>query len=159
MIIELRRNQNTLVVVGQGIISFGVYMALRVILSALLEPARFTGGVVETDPFLAYIVVGIILLLFIGADMLLRLYVGRHAIREGKGQSAGNLYIVLAALMALIDLAMVVADVIGLNDHTRSYLEKIVTLISDVTIMVTTTELIVAAVRVKKLRRALAEGV
>lgn len=159
MEIELRRNQNTLVVIGRGIIAFGVYMALRVILSVLLDPTSFIGGEVVTDPVLVYIVVGVILLLFIGADMLLRLYVGRHAIREGKGQSAGNLYIVLAVLMALLDLAIIVTDVVTLKDQTSSYLEHAVTLISDGTIMVTTAELAVSAVRVRKLRRALAKGV
>lgn len=158
MEIELRRNQNTLVVIGQGVIAFGAYMVVRAILQLLLDPASFISGVAEEYLWVEYIMIAFFFVVIIGGDMLLRVYIGRRAIRDGKGRRAGTRYIVFAGLLALADIAVVIMDLTSMESYTGGLLEFAVTLIADITMGVTTVELVLAALRVRKLRQQLAEG-
>lgn len=153
----LRRNQNTLVVIGQGVIAFGAYTVVRAILQLLLDPAWFIGDVAEENLRAEYTMLALFLTVVLGGDLLLRVYIGRRAIRDGKGRQVGTRYIVFAVLLALADVAVVITDLTSKDPYTSGLLELAVTLIADITMAVTTVELVLAALRVRKLRRQLAE--
>ena len=155
----LRKNQNTLVIVGKGVIAFGVWTAVKTVLSAMLmddiENAIQGAETGEPVPALAvYAILAVILLLLLG----FRALIGRAAIAEGRGRKSGWLYLVLAGLLALTDLAALVTSIVWIEDAFKSVMDLVVTVVVELTSIVTTAELILSAIRVKRLTRLLGEG-
>ena len=155
----LRKNQNTLVIVGKGVIAFGVWTAVKTVLSAMLmddiENAIQGAETGEPVPALAvYAILAVILLLLLG----FRALIGRAAIAEGRGRKSGWLYLVLAGLLALTDLAALVTSIVWIEDAFKSVMDLVVTVVVELTSIVTTAELILSAIRVKRLTRLLGKG-
>ena len=155
----LRKNQNTLVIVGKGVIAFGVWTVVKAVLSAMLmddiEKAIQRTETGETVPVLAvYAVFAVILLLL----LWLRVSIGRAAIAEGRGRKSRWFYLVLAGLMALVDLAALIGSFVWVKDSYKTVTDLVVTVVVELTSIVTTAELVLSAIRVKRLTRLLREG-
>ena len=156
----LRKNQNTLVIVGKGVIAFGVWSAVKVVLSAMLmedfqQTLKATTDTGEPVPPLAvYATLTVMLLLLLG----FRVLIGRSAIAEGRGRKSRWLYLVLAGLLALIDLAALVGSFVWIKDSYKSVTDLVVTVVVELTSIVTRAELVLSAIRVKRLTRLLGEG-
>ena len=83
---EIRRHQNTLYVLGIGVIIFGLWTFARAFLSVVLEPVDesvFIESGIDED--LGRLSIFIILSVGYGIDILIRLWVGIKAIRAGNG--------------------------------------------------------------------------
>ncbi len=157
---KLRRNQNALVILGAGVIAFGFWSGIKTILVYFLQTdkmneiaAELGEGVGNIPPMLLlWIIVSVIL----GIDLLLRLYVGLSARAEGFGRKRGRAYLVVAALMIVFFAAAIIFSITSFSlDNYDSILDAVVTFAVDLTTMITLRELFVAAIRVKKLTRAL----
>ena len=110
--IKLRRNQNTLIIVGTGTIAFGVWSFVKTLgMTLITRPdnisgymsAMQSGGVELTDMsetamFWTTVVISGILLII---DVSARLFVGFSAISVGRGKRHSRWYIVIALLMIL----------------------------------------------------------
>ena len=160
---ELRRNRSTLVVVGMGVIAFGAWSVVKTVLMLTLRPglspAAFDTDYPYSDETLMYHIFyyGFIAL-FLLFDLLLRLFVGLNARREGLGGKKGVAYIVLACLLAAVSLVGNTAGLITIKDGVNAsvnggYGDLVMSLLVEITATVTLIELIVAAVRVKRLER------
>ncbi len=160
----LRRNENTLVIVGTGVILYGLWSVVKTLFLALQELHRqsmdssvlammqpFSPEIAKTVFFLLGVLLLVILL---AADILLRLYVGLSARAEGFGRKKkGYGYLVIAALMAVASVTTLVAAVISIPSSLDTIEDKIVTIIVELTSCITMTEMIISALKVKKLRK------
>ena len=91
-------------------------------------------------------------------DISLRLYVGLSARAEGFGRKHGRVYLVVAALMIVCFAALIVLSITFFSlDNYDSVLDAVINFAVDLTSLITLIELFVAAIRVKKLTKALAK--
>ena len=156
--IRLRKNQNTLSVIGLGVIVFGVWSVIKIVLYTALDNdgilASSLRGNLERWAF--WIMMGI----FLAADLGLRLHVGLSAMAEGRGRSPRKAYIALTFLMALVSFALFAAGMVGLwlSDSVEvSIGVSLVSSIVDATSCVLLFEMAVSAIQVKRLRKRLEE--
>ena len=155
--VRLRKNQNTLVAIGWGVIAFGIWSVIKGVLGAALNTENMTELSRQGTPALAafWVMLGIALLI----DLLLRMYVGRSAIREGKGEKKRWGYIVFALLMALTSTALTAVSVYFVaRNGTESVVQLAATMIVELTSVITLLELVFSAVKVRRLSRELKEA-
>ena len=152
--VRLRKQQNTLVVVGLGVIGFGVWSVVKGVLYAALNPG-WMRDTASGEPLSAF-AVWTVIVVYLGIVLAIRLYTGFSAISEGRGKTKRVGYIVLAILMALTSLGTVCATLF-LSRGTVSMVDALVTLIVDLTSSVLYLEMAVAGIQVKRSGRKLAE--
>ncbi|MBQ9269226.1 MAG: hypothetical protein IJ206_06855 [Oscillospiraceae bacterium] len=156
--IRLRKNQNTLSVIGLGVIVFGVWSVIKIVLYTALDNDGLVASSLRgnLDRWVFWIMMGI----FLAADLGLRLHVGLSAMAEGRGGSPRKAYIVLTFLMALVSFALFAAGMVGLwfSDSLEiSIGVSLVSSIVDATSCVLLFEMAVSAIQVKRLRKTLGE--
>ena len=157
--IKLRRNQNTLIIVGTGTIAFGVWSFVKTLgMTLITRPdnisgymsAMQSGGVEITDMsetamFWTTVVISGILLII---DVSARLFVGFSAISVGRGKRHSRWYIVIALLMILgsvISVLMILYNNSAVSNNTFSGV------IIELTSTIMLIEMLAASVRVRKL--------
>ena len=151
--IRLRKNQNTLAVVGLGVIAFGVWSVLKGVLYAALNSDRLQNTLEgNMERVIFWLLIGIVLAI----DLVFRLYVGLSAISEGKGRKKGRGYIVLAFLMALSSFALFALGIVFLRG-SEALGTSIVSLVVEATSCVLLVEMALSAIKVRRLRKALKE--
>lgn len=161
--IELRRHRKTLTVLGAGIIAFGFWNLMKTFMTALDDPSALINNPdPETRMLMAAALIGSVLLLM-GADLLLRIWVGITAIRTGRGKTKKSLrlwgfivLVILGALAILVD-GTILAFAIIFNNGDIEIMLKVpdiaVTLIGDLTGFLILVQLLRAAVLVRKLTK------
>ena len=158
---ELRRKQVTLVTLGTGVILFGVWSVVKSLL--YFRTNLFADLDTQVEPeLLPYIKLAtvVIVALFVLADLGIRLKIGRRARAEGMGRRQKNGYLILAALIVLVNI---IVDVLGVYYMVKngvpeqSGLDYIVSVLVDLSSTVLLAELIITVLRVRKLR-AMSEG-
>ena len=118
--VKLRRDQNTLRIVGTGTIVFGVWSFVKAFGVIFSRRAQIVSEIIEDGIQNNYdfsdVPEGLIIkmvLLFVGiglaADMVARLYVGLSAIAAGRGKHKSILYIVITAIMILFSLMTLIS--------------------------------------------------
>lgn len=176
---ELRRNRSTLAIVGIGVIAFGAWSVVKTVLILALrvgDPLG-EGALTENVPpeLMRAVFYGATAFLLL-IDLVLRLYVGLSARREGLAGKKGSAYIVLACLLAVMSVYSCVysAGTIIKTDEPAEEApsaelfqfdpregedvdDAVVSTLVEITATVTLIELIVAGVRVKRLRKLAAE--
>ena len=158
---ELRRKQVTLVTLGTGVILFGVWSVVKSLL--YFRTNLFSDLDTQIEPkLLPYVklVTVVIVALFVLADLGIRLKIGRRARAEGMGRRQKNGYLVLAALIVLVNI---IGDLLGVYALVKngvpeqSSLDYVVSVLVDLSSTVLLAELIITVLRVRKLR-AMSEG-
>ena len=154
---ELRRNQNTLVIVGGGVILFGFWSFIKLILVFILQRDKLLEmlGDSVSDSFELVLVFGFFAILLL-IDLSLRLFVGRSARAEGFGRKKGRAYLVVGFIMATFLTVILILSIVTFSMiNFYSVPDMVVTFAVDLTSLFTLLELLVTAVRVKRLTRAL----
>ena len=134
---ELRRGQNTLFILGGGVITFGVWSVVKMIMYFALDPAKYFhfDDIPQEYRLLAMAFAYGIIALIVGLDVGLRFYVGLSARAEARGKKKSRAYIIVAAPDNILDTA--------------------VSTIVDITAQITLIELVLTARRVQRLRKLL----
>ena len=86
---ELRRHRDTMAVIGVAIILFGFWSVIKAVMYIYFTPIEELTGI-DDDPetMMLVMVLGcIIIAILLLTDLLLRVYIGRRAIRAGKRRS------------------------------------------------------------------------
>ena len=149
---ELRRNQNNLVVIGYGVIAFGIWSAIKVVLYTAYNTESYA---VTRENGIAYLVVFcIVMFITLSFTLCIRLYVGLSAVNEGQGRKKRIGYIVLALIMATSNFTLLVANTLHFGS-SESIENTIVTIIVELSSCVVLTEMAVFAIKVKCLGRML----
>lgn len=147
---ELRRHQDNLVTIGSGVVTVGVVSMLQLILYFYvnLSEIRNLMPAEENDTYLNFVMAITFGMALIG--MLMRAYIGFSARAEGKGRKRGFFYVVLAGLIALLDVCLTVFGLIQLADPTVFALDMFVTVVFFTVSVITIVQMMVSAVYVKR---------
>ena len=158
---ELRRGQNTLFILGGGVITFGVWSVVKMIMYFALDPAKYFhfDDIPQEYRLLAMAFAYGIIALIVGLDVGLRFYVGLSARAEARGKKKSRAYIIVAALMAagnlLIFLGALWLAASAAGVAPDNILDTAVSTIVDITAQITLIELVLTARRVQRLRKLL----
>ena len=163
--IEIRKSQNTLIVVGTGTIIFGIWTAIKMLgmlfmlreetVTALLAKYGPVEGISEKALFwMLVFLIALLMLLFLAV----RTYVGMSAISEGRGKRPRRFYLLLAIFMIIGSIYSFCSNLLAvgapeqLGALTRD--QSISALIIELTSMIMMTQMVVSAVKIRKLRDA-----
>ena len=157
---ELRRKQVTLVTLGTGVILFGVWSVVKSLL--YFRTNLFADLDTQVEPeLLPYMLATVVIVaLFVLADLGIRLKIGRRARAEGMGRRQKNGYLILAALIVLVNIT---GDLLGVYYIVKNGVPEqsgpdyIVSVLVDLSSTILLAELIITVLRVRKLR-AMSEG-
>ena len=158
MQVKLRRYQNLLILSGLGTIAFGLWSIIKsfLVLITNKETLQEINDAAQGSTLaivIAFIIVGVIL----GVPIGIRLIIGLSARSEGLGKKARRFYLVLTVIVFLADLA-------GLSlldftiTETHSAADILVTLIVELTSLITLGEVIVSGVMVKRLNKQIRQS-
>ena len=157
----LRRYQNELVIIGGGVIAFGLWSALQTILimffgdkHILQEVEKIILRFPEYRWFF-YALFLVALLLIIGLSISIRLFIGYKARKEGLHGVQSNLYLVLTAILVVINLTSIFLIMYRVMDGDKDYLNEMVQVIIDITNVVTLIQLIMAAKKSRQIQKEL----
>ena len=164
---QLRKYQNMLVIIGTGVIYFGVWGYVKLAMyfvtnrADLLETFSESMGQETLTPEMLRLFYGVtcaLILLIGGIIFAVRLYVGLSARAEGMGHRHNAVYLAVAALIVLIEGGMLIVSValyFGGNSGGTSFLDMLATTVVELTSVVLTAEMVVSAVKVRRLKRAM----
>ena len=168
--ILMRRSQNTLIVVGTGIILFSIWTVVKTLglvfmlkdeSIAIARKAADEIGSNVSDQHLYYIVLAVMLIIML-LFLAVRTYIGRAAISEGRGVRRRKGYLILAVILIIINTVAVTANY--LLPESQEYLGELSTnnsmpaLIIEVTSMIMMVEMVFAAVRLRRARRRISRS-
>lgn len=159
MLRELRRNQNTLLITGVGMVALSLWSIIKTVLFIELDSQTFEALFVELlgemyEKRLAVYAVFI----FLAVDLLLRVYVGLRARKEGRGHKCGNFYLAVDAFFIVLSIYDIIYYFMP-NSITVSVADSVVTVIFELTSLYTAASLFRAALKVRKLGKQIREGV
>ena len=150
---KLRRYEYALVVLGTGILVFGAWTILKIILAIVLQDEaaqRAFLRIDDSEPMIIYYVGLAIAFCF---DLLLRFYVFRSARKESFGGKPRYGYLVWAGLLLLGNLTTIVLSVPTLATPDQNFFDTLVTLVIEITSMSILIMLIYSSIQVKSLRK------
>ena len=165
---RLRRDENTLTVVGSGVILFGVWTVVKMVLHELNRLPEFMAelgadelGFEETgladmglDPkLLATVVAFTVVIIVFLMDLALRVFVGLSARAEGRGRPQGRLYLILAGLLLVLSGLSFVSYVITYFSHSEYVVDADAAILVELTSFITLLQMIISAVGVRRARR------
>ncbi len=165
---RLRRDENTLTVVGSGVILFGVWTVVKMVLQEINRFPEFMAelgvdelGFEETgladlglDPnLLAMAVAFTVVIIVYLMDLGLRVFVGLSARAEGRGRPQGRLYLILAGLLLVLSGLSFVSYVITYFSHSEYVVDADAAILVELTSFITLLQMIISAVRVRRARR------
>ena len=157
---ELIKHRHTLAVVGMGAIAFGIWSLIKSILYfVLVEPIFKTISSnyddLSNSKYEAWVLVAITF------DMLLRWKVGRKAMAVSRGErEPGVGFFILSSILLLMDMAELIMgalSIAGIIPSDEDITDQISTLLVDFTSVVMLIEMIVAAVMIRKLTKAISD--
>ena len=165
---RLRKDENTLTVVGSGVILFGVWTVVKMVLQEINRFPELMAelgvdelGFEETgladlglDPnLLAMAVAFTVVIIVYLMDLGLRVFVGLSARAEGRGKPQGRLYLILAGLLLVLSGLSFVSYVITYFSHSEYVVDADAAILVELTSFITLLQMIISAVRVKRARR------
>ena len=168
--ILMRRSQNTLIVVGTGVILFSIWTVVKtlglifILKDESIAIARKVAdeiGISISDQHLYYIVLAVMLIIML-MFLAVRTYIGRAAISEGRGVRRRKGYLILAVIMIIINTAAVTAN--HLLPESQKFLGELSTnnslpaFIIEVTSMIMMAEMVFAAIRLRGARRRISQS-
>ena len=154
---KFRKDQDILIYSGLGTIAYGGWAIIKTILLIVMryEKTMQSYGIDPADTATVYIVSGVVFFLLIYA-LCFRIYIGRSAIREGKNKKQGAAYIPAAFLLILIGILSVFMDFFSYEEYFDDFMDGFSTILLDVTSLVTLIQLVISAIRVRKVRKSAA---
>ena len=155
---ERLRTGSTLRILGAGVIVFGIWAVLKPALIAVAAPALSGGYNLSPENRTAAGVIGTVVLAAV--IILLRLYVGLSAWKEGSGTPQGWGYVVWAVIMLLFSL-LLFTGIVLIAIHFNQFVElgstvtldTFASLLVDITSDIILLELIWNAGKMKRLNR------
>ena len=140
---KTRRLENNLVTLGTGVIAFGLWAFIKLILTVILLGSAYYEDAGEEDQLAAVISTWVIAM-------------GMSARAEGKGKHVKPVYLFFAGMICVYSLAIIlleafylITDFIDIDDP----LILVITIFIDVTRMVFLIQLIYSSVALRKIRK------
>lgn len=149
---QIRRHQNTLVILGTGVIIFGVWSFVKMIAYYFLNPAYIQEYADRSIPMGLFFGT---LYVFLAVDLLLRVYVGLSARAVGFGRKNRTAYLAACGLILVLHGMAVASGVWQMRTLDGMTADRIISFIIDLTAVIILLELIIASVKLKRLRKCL----
>ncbi len=151
--VKYRRNLNTLVVFGTGVAVFGFWGIIKLIAQILLgfqivDPELLDGLNPAGIVFVMFFVAAVLAI-----DVILRLYAGLRARREGYGKKTGaghRIVLILLIISSVITVTFVIISIITASGDLE---ENITGLFMELSSLVITLEVFMASASVRKYRK------
>lgn len=158
-----RKDENTLVVIGGGVIAFGVWSVVRTVMEVILRMEELQGmsgmaGMTGLERLAAEIIMWVVVAILVGVDMSIRLFIGLSARSEGMGRKKGQAYVAVAGILAVFYVVIWLAEMAGFHGSEQLYLSQIAAMLLDFSSSAVLVELVFTAVRVKRARKLRKEG-
>ena len=160
--IKLRRSQNTLVIVGSGIMLTGVWAAIKAYSMLFLRGSKgiesMSRAIDETSARMADREVVIIAVagvtMYVLFELGLRFYIGRCAIAEGKGRGVRRLYIFITVWLCGLTLLFAIGEaylmITGSNEEHVTRMDSAAAFIIDMTSLIMMVQMIASHSRVRR---------
>jgi len=163
--IKIRESQNTLIVVGSGTILFSIWSAVKMLgmlfvlrketVAALLD---ITGPIEGISDRAVFWITAVVVILIMAVILGFRVYVGLSAIAVGRGKRRSWLFILIALIMILSSFTYFSNGLLTaeaprqLGAFTRD--QTISKLIIELTSVIMLTQMVISALRIRKLTGA-----
>ena len=134
--ITLRRNQDTLVIVGTGVIIFGIWSLLKTLFALLLNIGDLYEVILKEETPEGRVAIFIVVTLMLMIDLAFRVSVGLSAIAVARGKKSRFIFVAGALILAFSSATTVTAQIKGIVTGEE------ITLISHVAAAVELTSLI-----------------
>lgn len=149
---KTRRLESNLVTLGTGIIAFGLWAFIKLILTVILLGNAYYEDAGEEDQLAVVISTWVIAVL----TVMMYVWLGMSARAEGKGKHVKPVYLFFTGMICVYGLAMIlletfylITDFIDIDDP----LILIITIFIDVTRMIFLIQLIYSSVALRKIRK------
>ena len=172
---EIRKHKDTLIIVGKGVVAFGLWSIIKSIAYSFLEKDEFfkfmneaVGEIEALEPeigrlfvYAFSVIFFIIVYSLLSCDIVFRIYVAKSAGAEAFGtlKKKRNTYLVIAGFMAFMSLLSILRVPFtifkGEFEEAEDIIDIIATTIVELTSFITLTELMVSAVKIRRLRAGL----
>ena len=155
---ELRRRRSILSITGMGVIALGLWSFIKLNLYFLAAQNATIEGLGLADlsaderrtSFLFLYVVGLVLAVL---ELILRIYIGRSAIRDAKGAKKKSLYLVFAAILASLSAIYLCLDITSFDFHSNHVADSMASILVEITSLYIFIELLFAAIKIRLLRK------
>ena len=155
---QLRKNQNTLIVTGMAVVALSLWNVIKTFLFIRLDPENYkelvktlTGGSVSQS------FTTIFVFSMLGIDFLLRLYVALKANKEGRGKGNYYFYLIIAGFFVLTSVISIIYY-FEPEYYSVSVSDTFLSVLFDVTSVITVIELIYSSITVKVLSHKIKAG-
>ena len=165
-----RRTQNTLIIVGNGIIVFGLWTLIKTVgiflmyRTELIRDIRTLGELNSTDysDFTIFSVMFFTTLILLSFIIFIRSYVGLSAISEGRGRRRSILYILITLVMIWLNcmsfIQLTINLILGEEGERAVYSlsedPSVSSVIIELTSIIMMIQMVRAAIRIRRLRKA-----
>ena len=153
--ITLRRNQDTLIIVGTGVIIFGLWSLLKAVFTLLLNMGSMYDMIMQEDTLVGRIAASVAVVLVLLIDLGLRLFVGMSAISVGRGGKSRFVFVAIALFLAFSSATLVTAQIRAIVTGERVATISHVTAAVELTSLITLTQLINSAMAIRGIRKEL----
>ena len=165
--IEIRKAENTLIVVGLGVMIFSVWSAIKIlgtmivrkdgVLDLIQSMMAENQATSDHYVFITFVTFIIIFGIFLAFGVAVQLFVGFSAISEGRGRTAGRLYPVLTVLLILENTLTAVSAVRGLISGQQAEIVmedvSLASVVIEVTCLIMLIEMFASTIKLRRYRR------
>lgn len=150
----MRRYRSMMDISSLGIVAFGVWSIIKLVLTAMGDPNHFINnvgpdqGAGRGDDILTVVFLAIITAI----DMSMRLYIARSARKVSKGEIKKTRYIIFAIVLMLTSAFSIFLQCVGIHLDPSGWVSYFVSILVELTSLGAVAELIYASVRFRKAR-------
>lgn len=155
---KTRRLENNLVTLGTGIIAFGLWAFIKLILTVVFLGSAYFEDSPEERRLAVMIATWVIAVL----TLLMYVWLGLSARAEGNGKKKKPVYLFVVGIISVYGFVMILIEVflmITKFNKIDDPFSLFITIIIDVTRMIFLIELIYSSVTLRKIRKQAREGV
>ncbi len=160
--IEIRKCQNTLIVVGAGIILFGIWTMVKTMgmlfllrdetIAAFRNSVADIAGVSDETIFRAMVAITLIAAAVV---LAVRAYIGLSAISEGRGKRRSVIYLLLTGFLIISGISSLATDFFSMSEpeqlgaftNDQSFSAAII----EATSLIMMTQMLVSSLKIRKL--------
>ena len=153
--ITLRRNQDTLVIVGTGVIIFGIWSLLKTLFALLLNIGDLYEVILKEETPEGRVAIFIVVTLMLMIDLAFRVSVGLSAIAVARGKKSRFIFVAGALILAFSSATLVTAQIRAIVTGERVATISHVTAAVELTSLITLTQLINSAMAIRGIRKEL----
>ena len=147
---QIRRLENTLTTIGTGIVAMAIWQTIKIILQLTL-----LNQMEKNEETTIGVIIAISITVILG---LIECYIGFSAWSEGKGKKKSGVYLVWTGLYLAAFFAVLVYEIYLIFADYDFTISTIVIVIIDISAFVLNLEMMVSAIKVRRLRKLSAGG-